>query len=149
MKSLNNSVFVPALLTALVVSAVFMIFSRDVPVAVGSTINLGPALQTATTSGSVSVTTSTRLMATTSNPQDASNQWTRIYATVCNPNANPVYLALDGDQPASLANSTYVIAAAAGYDVCFTLENTGYNGSITASSTNQSATVINYMQYTQ
>ena len=145
MKSINNSI--PVLLIAILFVGIIFLF-KDGQIAVGSTIDLGPFLQQATTSASVSVTTSTRLMASTSNPLDPANQWTRIYSTICNPNANPVYIALDADQPATLGNSTYVIAAAAGYNACYEINDQNpYNGSVTASSTNQTATVINYMQY--
>lgn len=113
----------------------------------GSTITLTPAIGAATTTGSVSVTSSTRIMATTTNPADPTNSFSRAYATICNPNANPVYIALDNDQATSVSNATYVIAAAAGYNVCYEIKDVGYNGSITASSTNQTATSIFYSQY--
>jgi hypothetical protein len=100
----------------------------------------------ATTTGSVAVTSSTRVMATTTSPN---GHYQRVYATICNPNANPVYLALDADQAASLTNSTYVIAAAAGYNACYEITDVnGYNGSVTASSTNQTSTTILWSEYT-
>lgn len=106
------------------------------------------SLQAATTSAAVSVTTSTRIMATTSNPLDPANSFTRVYATVCNPNANPVVINMDFDKPASLSQATYIIAAAAGYNACFEIGgDNGYDGSITASSTNQTATTITVKQY--
>lgn len=105
-----------------------------------------PALSVATTSTSVAVTVSARLLATTTSAEVA-NSYQRAYATICNPNTNPVYLLLDGDKPASKTKATYVIAAAAGYDACFRLTDIVYNGSITASSTNETSTIVTVSSY--
>lgn len=90
-------------------------------------------------------------MATTTNPLGipGTTSFKRAYAVVCNPNANPVYLNLDSDKPASVTQTTAVIAAAAGYSACFELTDTKmqYFGSITASSTNETATVISVKEY--
>ena len=107
-------------------------------------------IQAATTTISVSVTSSTRIMATTSNPLDPSASYSRVYATICNPNANPVFLSLNFDKPATLASSTFVIASAAGFQSCYEItDRNQYNGSITASSSNQTATTIFGSQYVQ
>lgn len=109
-----------------------------------------PALLTATTSSAVAVTTSTRILATTTNPLDPNNSYTRVYTSICNPNANPVALNLDSDLPANqpLGRTTVFIAAAAGYDACYEItERNPYQGSITASSTNQTSTIINVKDY--
>lgn len=114
----------------------------------------GPTANTigsvATTSAATSITTSARIMATTTNPLDPTNSYNRVYASICNPNANPVWLNLDGDKPANslTGDVTTVIAAAAGYSACFEIDDSNaYHGSVTASSTNQTATVITVKQY--
>lgn len=104
----------------------------------------------ATTSTATSITTSARIMATTTNPLAPESSYNRVYATICNANANPVAINMDGDKAASLPGGqvTTWIAAAAGYDVCFEInDRNAYYGSVTASSTNQTATTITVKQY--
>lgn len=106
----------------------------------------------ATTSSRTSVTTSARILSTTTNATDPSNSYVRVYASICNPNANPVFLNLDGDKVtnSSTGGFTTVIAAAAGYSACYEItDRNQYLGSITASSTNQTATVISAKEYVQ
>lgn len=136
-----------ALTLALIASAFYLYLPPNTQLE-GSTIYQGPYLQTATTSTSVSVTVSTRILATTTNPIYPDGSFNRIYATICNPNANPVYINMDGDKSAGIANVTAIIAAAAGYNACFEINDRNpYNGSVTASSTNQTATVISVKEY--
>lgn len=109
-------------------------------------------IATATTTNSSAITTSARILATTTNPlgTPGTTSFIRVYATICNPNANPVYLALRGDQAATTTNATYIIAAAAGYSACYEItDRNQYSGSITASSTNETSTRIFYTEYTQ
>ncbi len=109
-------------------------------------------IQVATTSAATAVTTSTRIFATTTNPLDPSQSYTRVYATICNPNANPVFLNFNGDKAANLPTGqvTVVIAAAAGYNTCFEMtDRNQYQGSVTASSTNQTSTTITAQQFVQ
>lgn len=104
----------------------------------------------ASTTVSVAVTTSTVVLATTTNALGNGTSYTRVYSTICNPNANPVYISLNNGIPASATSATYVIAAAAGYNTCFeTTDRNMYSGSITASSTNQTSTTIFASQYVQ
>ena len=112
-----------------------------------SSFPMAPVLTTATTSTSVAVTTSVRILATTTNT--VGSGFTRAYATICNVNANPVYLNFDNDRPANLSNATYVIATAAGHSACFELTDQQmiYVGSVTASSTNQTSTTITVKEY--
>ena len=127
-----------------------VLFTQARP-ALGSAYPGDPQMSVATTSTTFSVTTSTRVLATTTNPTDPANSYTRAYAVICNPNANPVYINLDGDKAANANTGKYshVIAAAAGYEVCFELTGAQmkYSGSITASSTNQTATTISVTDY--
>lgn len=108
------------------------------------------AIQTATTTARTAITTSARIMATTTNT--VGTGYTRVYAVICNPNSNPVYLNLDGDKPADLIGGsvTTVIAAAAGYNVCYEItDRNQYSGSVTASSTGETSTAITVKQYVQ
>lgn len=105
---------------------------------------------TATTSASVAVTSSTRILATTTNALGNGSSHTRLYATICNPNANPVFISLNNDVAASDSSATYVIAAAAGYSACYELTDRNmYQGSITASSTDETSTAVNVSEYVQ
>lgn len=137
-------------LTPLVLVAVllFVVSSKDTELVHGSTINQGPYLQSATTSTAIAVTSSTRLLATTTNPLDPTNSYNRIYATICNPSTTLVYVLMDADKPASNAKANVVIAAAAGYNACFEINDRNpYSGSITASSTNETSTSILVTSY--
>lgn len=110
------------------------------------------AIQTASSTALVSVTTSGRVLATTTSLTGTS--YTRVYATICNPNATPVALLLDGDKPvnASIGGATTFIAAAAGYNACYEItDRNQYSGSVTASSTGLGSTAvgITVSQYVQ
>lgn len=107
----------------------------------------GTVLSSATTTASFAVTTSARVLATTTN---ALGGYTRVYASICNANSNPVYLNLDGDKAAGVGAVTTIIAAAAGYSACYEITDRNlYQGSITASSSNQTSTSINVKDYVQ
>lgn len=104
----------------------------------------------ATTSAAFAVTTSARVLATTTNT--VGTGYTRVYATVCNANANPVALNMDGDKLANAPGGaiTVWIAAAAGYQACYEItDRNQYSGSITASSTNQTSTTVTVKDYVQ
>lgn len=132
---------------ALLLAAAFVVAFTHPTVSSGSTIFQGPVLQQATTTASFAVTSSTRVLATSTVPGGGAS-YSRIYATICNPNANPVYIALNGDKPASSTSATTVIAAAAGYNVCYVINDSNpYNGSVTASSTGQTSTTIFVSDY--
>lgn len=108
--------------------------------------NTGTVLSVATTSASFNVTSSTRILATTTSV--AYPSYTRVYATICTASSNPVYLNLDADKPAAQGAVTTIIAAAAGYSACYEITDRNmYQGSIQASSTNQTSTVVNVKDY--
>lgn len=139
---------ITAVVLALLALAVFY-FGQPKVEAVGS---INTVIGTATTTAATSITTSARIMATTTNPTDPTNSYNRVYAIVCNANANPVWLNIDGDKAANLPGGavTVPIAAAAGYNVCYEFtDRNQYNGSVTASSTNGTATTITVKQYVQ
>lgn len=109
-----------------------------------------PTMTVATTTATTAITTSVRILATTTNPIFPDNSYTRAHVSICNPNANPVFLNLDGDKDANFSTGhvTTVIAAAAGYNVCYEItDRNPYSGSITASSTNQTSTRISIKEY--
>lgn len=144
MKTISEKTFYVVVIAVLLIAAGLVMFQAR---PVRANVYTGTVLSTATTSASFSVTNSARVLATTS-PND--NGYTRVYATICNPNANPVFLNLDGDKPAGVGKVTTVIAAAAGYDACYEITDRNmYQGSVTASSTNQTATVIDVKDYVQ
>lgn len=94
-------------------------------------------IESATTTTSVALTSSQRILASSTSP------YTRVYATICNPNATLVYVRLGNDRPATSASSTVVIAAAAGYSSCYEItDRNSYQGSITASSSAGSVTIF-------
>lgn len=103
---------------------------------------------TATTSAAVTVTSSTRLLATTTSVKGIS--YTRVYATICNPSTTLVYVNMNNDKPANTSSANVVIAAAAGYNACFEITDRNlYSGSIQASSTNQTSTSVIVSEYVQ
>lgn len=105
---------------------------------------------TATSSAAVAVTSSQRILATTTNARGNGTSYTRVFASICNPSSTVVYLNLDGDKAASLSSFTVAIAAAAGYDACYEItDRNAYQGSITASSTNQTAVTVYAKDYVQ
>lgn len=145
---MKSKTLLPFAAVALVMFATaFVLFNTTGKAVAGSQSN-APAISVATTSTAVAVTSSTRLVASTTAP-GAITQYTRGYLSICNPNANPVYILLDGDKPASATKATAVIAAAAGYNVCYELTDAKmiYNGSVTASSTNQTSTTVTVADY--
>src|SRR5579883_2426052 len=63
-------------------------------------------ISAATTSTAYTITTSRRILATSTNPLDGANSHMRTYATICNPNANLVYLNLNDDIAAGTSTAT-------------------------------------------
>jgi hypothetical protein len=106
-----------------------------------------PSIGVATTSTAISVTTSARVLATTTSIIAPS--YTRVYATVCNPSSNPVAISINGDRAVTNTSKTFWIGAAAGYEVCYEIvyNKNPYMGSITASSTNETATLVYVTDY--
>lgn len=147
MKSITTNVLAVLVLVAIVFSFYAMLQTAPKTEAAGFQVT---AIGVATTSTAVAVTTSTRALATTTNANGNGTSYTRTYATICNPNANPVYLRMDGDKPASNTSAVAVIAAAAGYNVCYEItDRNQYSGSITASSTGETSTSVLVTQYVQ
>lgn len=151
MKILTRNLTVSATLALVVIALAILSVVHQASKAEASSWAMAPALTVATTSTSVAVTTSVRILATTTNPlaSPGIGSFTRAYTVICNPNANPVYLNFDADKQANTSNVTAIIAAAAGYNACFQLTDAQmiYNGSIQASSTNQTSTTISVKDY--
>lgn len=136
----------------LIAAALFVFLQASKP-AHADNANTSSTFVSATSSTSFSITTSSRVIATTTNFGSPNfGQYRRFYATICNPSSNPVAINLDQDKPANLAtgHATFIIGAAAGYSACYTInpENL-YQGSIQASSTNQTATTVYVSDYQQ
>ncbi len=128
----------------------FLVSERPQPV--GASTYDATRIGTATTSSAVAVTSSTRVLATTTNALGTGTSYTRIFASICNPSTTLVYLNFDGDKAASLAsgNFTTIIAAAAGYSACYEITDKAlYQGSVTASSTNETSTTVYVKDYVQ
>lgn len=140
----KSTSFIPAVIVAgaLLILATVLLFRSPTP-ALGSTFPVAPAFKVATTSTAVSVTSSTRVLATTTFPGVA-NGYIRAYATICNPTATPVYIRLDGDKPASNNNATFIIGTTAGLTACYELTDNqiSYLGSIQASSSALAVSVL-------
>lgn len=99
--------------------------------------------QTASTSITVSVNTSTRILATSSPALFGQ----RAFADICNAGAATVAIRMDGDK-AENANTTGGILIAAG--TCFEINDLKlYTGSIQASSTNGVAQPVLVQEYEQ
>lgn len=106
---------------------------------------VSPAFSVATTSAVVSVTTSTRILATTTNP--LGNGFTRSYANICNTSATkPIVISMNSDKPANASvNGGYWINANSCYEIT---DKMLYQGSVTASSSDQSAVQVLVQDYT-
>jgi hypothetical protein len=107
-----------------------------------------PAISVATTSATIAVGASTRVLASTTVP-GAVTSYNRAYATICNVTSNAVFVLLNGDKPASGTNYTAVIGATSTLPTCFEVTDNRliYNGSITASSSNQITTNVTVTDY--
>lgn len=152
MKSITNNTTLAVLIVLALVLGMFA-FLQSTPraEAVGSQATV---IGTATTSAAIAVTSSTRVLATTTNPLGVpgTTSFTRVYASICNPSSTLVYLNINGDKAASLPAGTFttVIAAAAGYNACYEIRDFNqYSGSITASSTNQTSVNVQVSDYVQ
>jgi hypothetical protein len=138
---------ITALLATIAIIAALFLMPRAEQ-ADGASITQFLNLSAPTTTAAFAVTTSARILATTTSVTGTSYQ--RVYATICNPNANPValYLGQDVTANATAGRTTTWIAAAAGYNACFEItDRNGYNGSVTASSTGQTSTTITVTDY--
>lgn len=132
--------FVPLALLAF--AAMFFVYSytSHAPVASATTYQ-DVTFSRATTTASVTASTSVRVLAT-------STPYRRTYATICNASSTPVYLLMNAGAPASLSAYTAVIAAAAGYNACYEIDSDNlYQGSVTASSTAETALPITVTDY--
>ena len=147
MNSMTKTSIAVIALLALVLGGYAVLQTTHKAEAVGP---MATVLSTATTTTSVAVTSSTRLLATTTNALGNGTSYTRKFATICNPNANPVFIRFDGDKPASNTAANVVLAAAAGYNVCYQITDVNqYSGSIQASSTDQTSTTVLVTDYVQ
>ena len=113
---------------------------------------MATSIGVATSSVATSVTTSTRVAATTTNALGNGTSYTRVYATICTQSTNPVAINLDEDKLANgtTGKVTAWIGVAAGYNSCYEItDRNQYNGAITASSTSQAAALVTVKEYVQ
>lgn len=97
----------------------------------------------ATTSTATAVSTSVRILATTTGPVAS---FSRVYASICNTGATSIGLRLDGDKPVNLSTSGGIlVAAGACYEIT---DRNQYHGSVTASSTS-GTNVVEAVEYVQ
>lgn len=147
MKTITINATSVIVVLALILGAYAFLQSTPKAEAVGP---LSTNIGLATTTTSVAVTSSTRILATTTNALGNGTSYTRKFATICNPSTTVVYLLMNGDKPASLTAANVAIAAAAGYNACYEIKDYNqYNGSVTASSTNQTSTNLIVTDYVQ
>lgn len=147
MKSITTKVLSVLVVLGIVFSLYAMLQTAPQARAVGP---MATVISNATTSTAVTVTSSTRVLATTTNALGNGTSYTRKFATICNPSSTLVYLLFDADKPASLTNANTVIAAAAGYNACYQITDVNqYSGSIQASSTNQTSTSVLVTDYVE
>lgn len=106
---------------------------------------VSPAFSVATTSTTISITTSTRILATTTSVIAPS--YTRAYANICNTSASKaIVISMNGDKPANASTSGGVwINANSCYEIT---DKMLYQGSVTASSSDQSSVQVLVNDYT-
>lgn len=151
MKTITTSALSVLVVLALVLGAFALLQTTPKTHAVGSQATV---IGAATTTAAIAVTSSTRVLATTTNPLGVPGEtsFTRVYATICNPTATLVYLNLNQDKAASVPAGAYttIIASAAGHKACYEITDFNqYSGSVTASSTNQTSVSIQVADYVQ
>lgn len=142
--------FLVALAIAVVGAFLFILAVSKAPY-VQATGSYATNIAVATTSAVVAVTSNTQILASSSNPLGTPGvtSFTRVYATICNNTANPVFISINGDKPTATGVGTAVIAGAAGYNACFEVTDRNLTqGSIRASSTvaSTNVSVTDYVQ---
>lgn len=91
----------------------------------------------ASTTGVSTITSSTRILATTT------SETTRVYAHICNDSSTKIYLNMNADKKASLTDG-FPLAA----NTCFDINDQNlYQGSIQASSTNETSVSVSATSY--
>lgn len=89
----------------------------------------------------ISVTTSARILATTTTDR------TRIYARICNDSGTKVYFRMDGDKPVTNVAGEETGSPLAA-NTCYEInDQNSYQGSIQASSTNETASNLTIHSY--
>lgn len=123
------------------------LFTKDEPKITG--LNGNPnVISAATTSSAVAVTTSTRILATTTNALGTGSSYTRKYAQICNPSATiKVLVSLNKDIAADgRTNGGYWIDS----NECFEIDDRNqYSGSVTASTSDQSSVKVLVTEYVE
>jgi hypothetical protein len=105
-------------------------------VGIGGNVFQSNQLTAASTTAPVTVTSSTRILAT-------SSPYTRVFAEICNDSGTKIYLNMDADKAASTA-AGFPLAA----NTCYTIDEANlYTGSVTASSTDETSVSVSVVDY--
>ena len=122
---------------ALVAVAILFVYQPVKPILGGSAYT-SSVFDKASTSVRTAVTTGARILGSSTPP------YQRAYTIICNDSAQVVYLNMNGDKP--FVSSTGVrVAAGACYEIS---QDNLYTGAIWASSTNQTSSFLNIVDYT-
>lgn len=143
MKTLPTTVLIGTVL-ALAATVVLLILFGTYGLAHADNAATSTQFATASTTITVAVTTSTRILATTS---PAADGHVRSYVEICNPSAKSVVLALNGDQAADARTNggIWLLSGA-----CFNITPLKlYTGAIQASSSDQSSVPLLVNDYEQ
>lgn len=139
MKALNTNVIAAILVAAAILILASILLLKPTGNAFAGSPAVSPAFGFATTTATITVTTSTRILATSTNT--LGNGYTRAYASICNTSASkPIVILMNQDKPANASiNGGVWINANSCYEVT---DKMLYQGSITASTSDQSAVQI-------
>lgn len=146
MKALTKNKGTAVLIVLALLAWAFMLLNNPAQHVFAGSPAVSPAFGVASSSAAVSVTTSTRLLASSTNPLDPAHSYTRSYAMICNPSATKqILIRMDGDKPADGRTAGgYWINANSCYEMT---DKMLYQGSITASSSDQSAVSVLVTDY--
>ena len=122
---MNKTLPVLGILIALIGVYLIASLKTDAP-SLGGNAYQATRFDTASTTNIVSVTASTRILATTTTGK------TRVYARICNDSATKIVLNLNADAPVVANTSGFPLAANTCYDIN---DQNLYQGAIQASST--------------
>lgn len=140
---MNNSITIPALLTAILMFGVMLFLSANQRPTEAASVTQFLNLGVATTSVTNTVTVSERILATTTSVTGTS--YMRVYASICNVGPSIAYIRMDSDKPTNILTAGATsIAVGACYEIT---DRNGYSGSVTASSTGEVATTLLVTEY--
>lgn len=139
MKALKTNILLIVVLAVMGFIVVTSILVSLPKVSFAGSPPVSPAFGQATTTTTISVTTSTRILATTTNT--IGTGYTRSYANICNTSATKaIVILMNADKPANATTNGGVWINA---NTCYEItDKMLYQGSVTASSSDQSAVSV-------